>query len=141
LAHVNGATHVLGAAGVAGSGFSRPAGMAADGQGNFFVADSLDNLVREFDRNGNQVAVAGGPGSGVQFHEPWGVAVDQAGNVYIGFIDYIDTLSKRYNVYIERSLDGGTIAAFHGPVPNVGRVYSCVGRGAVSGVTVFTTAA
>ena len=35
------------------------------------------------------------------------VAVDQAGNVYIGFIDYIDTLSKHYNVYLERSLDGG----------------------------------
>lgn len=35
------------------------------------------------------------------------VAVDTAGNVYVGFIDYIDTIDKHYDVYLERSTDGG----------------------------------
>jgi hypothetical protein len=35
------------------------------------------------------------------------VAVDSAGDVYVSFIDYIDTIDKHYDVYIERSLDGG----------------------------------
>jgi hypothetical protein len=35
------------------------------------------------------------------------VAVDDAGNVYISFIDYIDTIDKHYDVYLERSTDGG----------------------------------
>jgi hypothetical protein len=35
------------------------------------------------------------------------VAVDTAGNVYVSFIDYIDTIDKHYDVYLERSLDGG----------------------------------
>lgn len=35
------------------------------------------------------------------------IAVDTAGNIYISFIDYIDTIDKHYDVYLERSLDGG----------------------------------
>lgn len=35
------------------------------------------------------------------------VAVDGAGNVYVGFVDYIDTIDKHYDVYLERSTDGG----------------------------------
>jgi hypothetical protein len=36
------------------------------------------------------------------------VAVDAAGNVYVSFIDYIDTIDRHYDVYLERSTDGGT---------------------------------
>jgi hypothetical protein len=36
------------------------------------------------------------------------VAVDDAGNVYVTFIDYIDTIDKHYDVYLERSTDGGS---------------------------------
>jgi hypothetical protein len=35
------------------------------------------------------------------------VAVDSAGNVYVSFIDYIDTIDKHYDVYLARSSDGG----------------------------------
>ncbi len=35
------------------------------------------------------------------------IAVDAAGNVYVSFIDYIDTVSKHYNVWLEHSTDGG----------------------------------
>jgi hypothetical protein len=36
------------------------------------------------------------------------IAVDSAGNVYISFIDYIDTIDKHYDVYLARSTDGGS---------------------------------
>jgi hypothetical protein len=36
------------------------------------------------------------------------VAVDSAGNVYVSFIGYVDTIDKHYDVYLERSLDGGS---------------------------------
>ncbi|MFN2611240.1 MAG: hypothetical protein ABR507_10290 [Actinomycetota bacterium] len=36
------------------------------------------------------------------------IATDNAGNAYIAFIDYIDTLDESYDVYLSRSLDGGT---------------------------------
>ncbi len=36
------------------------------------------------------------------------LAVDSAGNVYVSFIDYVDTIDKHYDVYLERSLDGGS---------------------------------
>jgi hypothetical protein len=35
------------------------------------------------------------------------IAVDQAGNVYVSFVDYISTIDAHYNVYLQRSLDGG----------------------------------
>jgi hypothetical protein len=35
------------------------------------------------------------------------IAVDTAGNVYVSFIDYIDTIDKHYDVYLARSTDGG----------------------------------
>jgi LPXTG-motif cell wall-anchored protein len=35
------------------------------------------------------------------------VAVDRAGNVYVSFVDYITTLDPAYDVYLERSTDGG----------------------------------
>jgi hypothetical protein len=35
------------------------------------------------------------------------MAVDRAGNVYVSLIDYISTLHKHYDVYLERSTDGG----------------------------------
>jgi hypothetical protein len=36
------------------------------------------------------------------------VAVDRAGNAYVAFVDYISTLDKHYDVWLERSTDGGT---------------------------------
>ena len=36
------------------------------------------------------------------------VAIDRAGNAYVAFVDYIDTLHAAYDVYLEVSMDGGT---------------------------------
>ena len=71
---------------VLGSGFSGPTGVAVDGSGNVFVADTCNSLVKEI------VAVSGSiPASnptinvlGGGFDEPIGVAVDGNGNVFVG---------------------------------------------------------
>jgi predicted outer membrane repeat protein len=67
-----------------GSNFSSPYGLAADGSGNVYVADSGTNSVKEI------VAVNGSiPASPTintvasGFNEPAGVAVDSNGNVYV----------------------------------------------------------
>jgi hypothetical protein len=36
------------------------------------------------------------------------IAVDQAGNAYVSFVDYISTLHPHYDVYVARSTDGGS---------------------------------
>ena len=68
-----------------GSGFSLPSGVAVDGSGNVFVADSVNSAVKEI------VAVNGSiPASnptintlGSGFNDPFGVAVDGSGNVFV----------------------------------------------------------
>ena len=63
-----------------GSGFSAPQGVAADGAGNVFVADTANNEVKEVLASGGYTAVrllGGG------FNAPQGVAVDGVGNVFV----------------------------------------------------------
>lgn len=70
-----------------GNGFgqlSRPRGIAADGKGNFYVADTGNARVQKFDSTGKFVASLGRAGSGEgQLKEPNGIAVDEIGNIYI----------------------------------------------------------
>jgi hypothetical protein len=66
-----------------GSGFLNPLGLAVDGAGNIFVADTANNAVREM------VAASGYTnvltlGSG--FDQPYSVAVDGAGNIFVGVL-------------------------------------------------------
>jgi len=63
-----------------GSGFDSPEGVAVDGQGNVFVADTFHNAVKEILAAGGYVTV-NALGSG--FSDPSGVAVDSSGNVYV----------------------------------------------------------
>jgi sugar lactone lactonase YvrE len=60
--------------------FSYPSGVAVDGAGNVYVADSGNNLIRMISTNGEVTTLAGGEGL---FNDPSGVAVDGAGNVYV----------------------------------------------------------
>ena len=61
-----------------GSGYNGPTGVAADINGNIYIADPLNNAVRKFPAGGGApVAVGSG------FSGPFGVAVDAAGNVYV----------------------------------------------------------
>jgi trimeric autotransporter adhesin len=73
--------------------FAYPAGVAVDGAGNLYVADTDNHRIRRVTPGGLITTVAGtgtrgfsgdgGPATAAQFAYPAGVAVDGAGNLYI----------------------------------------------------------
>jgi sugar lactone lactonase YvrE len=74
--------------------FNYPVGMAVDGAGNLYVGDNGNNVIREVTPAGVVTTLAGlptngagsgdGAGSAAQFNLPVGVALDSAGNLYVG---------------------------------------------------------
>ena len=70
-----------------------PSGVAADAAGNFYIADTYNNVVRQVSTKGTITTVAGngafgysgdgGAATGAQLAQPSGVAVDRSGNIYI----------------------------------------------------------
>ncbi|MEJ2365844.1 MAG: 6-bladed beta-propeller [Deltaproteobacteria bacterium] len=70
--------------GVGSGDFVKPFGIAADGSGNIYVADTYDNRIQVFDNTGTFMKAWGqkGTGSG-SFVLPYDVAVDGEGNVYV----------------------------------------------------------
>jgi NHL repeat len=71
--------------------FKYPFGLVVDGFGNVLVADVFNQRIRKVDSLGVVSTFAGsgvagfvdGPGGIAQFNEPYGVAVDGLGNVYV----------------------------------------------------------
>jgi len=75
-----------------GARFSYPLGVAVDGTGNVYVADSGNRTIRKITSAGLVTTLAGspgkygdidGPGCEARFSNPRGVAVDQRGNIYV----------------------------------------------------------
>jgi DNA-binding beta-propeller fold protein YncE len=73
--------------------FNLPEGIAADTSGNLYVTDWGNNRIRKITAGGMVSTLAGtgsatpfadGAGSAATFNGPFGVAVDAAGNVYVG---------------------------------------------------------
>ena len=72
---------------------SGPAGVAPDGAGNLYIADSSHQRIRKVDSTGTIVTVAGngtagsggdgGAATAAQLNAPYGLAPDGAGNLYI----------------------------------------------------------
>jgi len=69
-----------------------PEGVAVDASGNLFIADTDNRVIREVDTNGIITTVAGGgndglgdngPATSASLTEPYGVAVDAFGNLFI----------------------------------------------------------
>ena len=73
--------------------FYYPTGVAVDTSGNVYVADFYNGTIRKVTASGVVTTLAGSPGvagsadgagAAAQFLGPYGVAVDTAGNVYVG---------------------------------------------------------
>ena len=75
-----------------------PHGVAVDGAGNLFIADTYNHRIRKVDTSGTITTIAGsgstglarggfngdgGPATAARLYGPTGVAVDRAGNLYI----------------------------------------------------------
>lgn len=74
------------------AGFRMPMGLAADWEGNLYVAETGAHVIRKITRAGCVSTLAGqsleagardGRGGEARFHNPQGLAVDPAGNVYV----------------------------------------------------------
>jgi uncharacterized protein (TIGR03437 family) len=67
--------------------------MVLDGNGNVYIADTMNHRVRKIDRSGNISTIAGdgiprsagdgGPATQASLNQPFGLAVDPAGNLHI----------------------------------------------------------
>jgi sugar lactone lactonase YvrE len=120
-------TTLAGTAGAGGSAdgmgtaarFNHPAGMAVDGAGNVYVADTDNNSVRKITSVGVVSTLATG------FNGPSGIAADTAGNVYVAdtLNDTLRRITPAGAVGVVAGMAGssgsadgtGSAARFHGP--------------------------
>ena len=93
--------------------FSVPRGVALDGSGNVYVADSGKNAVYELQAvNGSFTGSIRALGSG--FIEPFGVAVDKSGNVYVTDVSKNGGVLKEIEAVNGSIPDNATIRIFGG---------------------------
>jgi len=87
-AWISGSTDGIGSA----ARFLNPSGVAVDSAGHLYVADTGNQNIRKITPGGAVTTLAGvarnsgsddGPGSAARFHDPYGVALDSVGNVYV----------------------------------------------------------
>ena len=115
----------------ADASFHYPCGMVADGNGNLYVADRANHSIRHIDAAGRVTTFAGtgyagfenGHVSGATFNNPYGLARDAAGNLYVGDTDnhairkisregIVTTLAGGNKGFSDRD---GTVARFNHP--------------------------
>lgn len=86
---VIGALAVIGSEGQGEGQLLRPRALALAADGGLYVADTDNHRIQQFDADGRFVRMWGAFGDAAQgagpglFNQPWGVAVDSKGNVYV----------------------------------------------------------
>lgn len=117
-------------AGIAGGGgsndgtttarFLYPKAVAADADGNVYVADTLNHTIRKITPAGLVSTLAGSPGStgstngtgsAARFNMPQGIAVDKSGNIYV---------TERVNHTIRKITPAGVVTTLAGTAGVVG---------------------
>ena len=97
-----------------------PQGVAIDAAGNLYVADTFNHTIRKITPAGVASTLAGldgaagyadGSGNAARFDTPRGIAVDSAGNVYVG-----DTFNSR----IRKITPAGVVSTLAGGGPSGG---------------------
>ena len=105
-----------------GARFSQPAGVTVDSAGNVYVADTANSTIRtvtSLAEVSTLVGLAGSPGSAdgagsnARFNNPFGVAVDTNGNVFV---------ADSENDEIRMVTQGGEVSTIAGSPGNVGSV-------------------
>lgn len=99
-----------GRSGVGAGQLSEPLGIAADGQGDLFVADADNNRVQKFSSQGDVLAIWGNtritaPGAG-RFDFPNQIGVSPRGTIYVSAV-------PRYRI-LQVSPSGKTVATWNG---------------------------
>ena len=94
--------------------FFQPEGLAVDGAGNIYVADSYNHTIRKIDSSGRVTTLAGfagssgstdGQGSEARFFFPSGIAVGAGGTIYV---------TDTYNYTVRKITAGGLVSTLAG---------------------------
>jgi trimeric autotransporter adhesin len=100
---------------------SQPEGIAVDHAGNVYVADAATNRIRKIATDGSIQTFAGtgaagfagdgGPATAAQLNQPYGIAIDAAGDLFIADLGNSRVREVTANGNIQTVAGGGTIAA------------------------------
>jgi sugar lactone lactonase YvrE len=94
----------------------QPFDVAVDGHGNVFLSDTFNHLIRRIDHSTSTITTVagdgtpgfsgdGGPASSARLNEPYGVAIDAAGNLF-----FADRLNRRVRRVDARTGQIATVA-------------------------------
>ena len=125
----------------AGALFGYPMGVAVDGGGNVYVADTYNNTIRKVTSGGVVTTLAGtantmgssdGPGSVALFNTPNGLAVDASGNVFVA--DTLNhTIRKITSLGVVTTLAGTALQYSYQDGTGSGAMFDSPGSVAVDG--------
>ncbi len=106
---------------------NRPAGLTVDADGNVYIADADNDVIRKVDTFGNILTVIGngtpgfggdlGPVLGCNLHTPFGVAADGVGDIYIADANN-QRIRKTYTPVSVNETSKIVVDAYPNPVTN-----------------------